>query len=108
MVRRQPQSPEASVYVRREFVMPPFPPSSTVICVRDSCERDWHGRKQDLCQCRQGIQYTIDGCVWSHCFGWMVSITDELHDADDFERCHEHAEIVDELRDRIKNDPIVN
>jgi hypothetical protein len=65
-------------------VMPPFAEKQKVVCVSDSWERDWNGREHKSCMCGKGNEYTIDGCVWSHCFGWLVSITGELHAASDF------------------------
>jgi hypothetical protein len=65
-------------------VMPPFAKGQKIVCVSDSWERDWNGRENKCCMCGKGYEYEIDGCVWSHCFGWLVSISGELHAASDF------------------------
>lgn len=63
---------------------PPFSPRQTIVCVRQSRERHWTGSIIDMCRCEKGSEYKIDGCVWSFKFGWLVSITGELHAAKDF------------------------
>lgn len=64
---------------------PPFEPGQKVTCVRQSIERCFTGARIDNCRCSEGNEYTVDGCVWSYSFGWLVSISGELHDAKDFE-----------------------
>lgn len=71
-------------YAHVPAVVPPFTAGQTVVCLNDSWEREWTGRERDSCMCGRGYEYTIDGCVWSQGFGWLVSITGELHAAADF------------------------
>jgi hypothetical protein len=65
-------------------VMPPFAVGKNVVCIRDSKERDWLGNQFTGAMCIKDREYTINGCVWSYAFGWLVSITRELHSASDF------------------------
>ncbi len=66
-------------------IKPPFDKGQKVECLRDSTERRWTGSPINNCRCSKGTEYTIDGCVWSSQFGWLISITGELHDANDFQ-----------------------
>lgn len=65
-------------------VVPPFQPKQKVICVRLSKDRKLNGRIIDMCRCTKGSEYIVEGCVWHYKFGWLVSITGELHAASDF------------------------
>jgi hypothetical protein len=65
-------------------ITPPFKPRQKVVCIRLSKERNWRGQVIDVCRCTKGTEYKIDGCVWHYKFGWMVSISGELHKASDF------------------------
>lgn len=65
-------------------VVPPFKRRQKVVCIRLSEERDYNGRVVHMSQCKKGVAYTIDGCMWYHGFGWLVEITGEFHAAKDF------------------------
>jgi len=62
---------------------PPFEFGQRVQCIAKSPELNALGEVVDVCQCVPPYVYQVEGCVWSP-IGWLVSITGELHNANDF------------------------
>lgn len=97
------------MYQQPAAVTPPFAEGERVVCLNESWERDWQGHSIQGAMCAKGQEYTIDGCVWSYAFGWMVSITGELHPASDFRSpqskltYHERQKIIELVDDLDKS-----
>lgn len=63
----------------------PFEPGTQVKALRTSPQRYFDGDVNENCSCMPRVTYTVQGCVWGWKVGWLVSISNELHRASDFE-----------------------
>lgn len=64
----------------------PFQPGEQILCIQDAPELHIDGSLNNNCRCAANHTYTIDGCYWAYNFGWMVMITGELHNANNFRK----------------------
>lgn len=64
-------------------VRPSFKSGDRVICIR--CSKDCYlDREAGNAICNPALLYHVDNVVWSEKLGWLLSISNELHKADDF------------------------
>lgn len=75
----------------------PFQKGDVIRCLRRSPERDKQGELHENSICMAGKDYTTDGCFFSPGFGWLVSISGELHDATDFCSFSADGKVVDPI-----------
>lgn len=62
---------------------PQFKSGDRVICIRQSkdCYLD---REAGNAICAQALLYHVDNVIWSEKLGWLLSVSQELHKAEDF------------------------